>query len=106
MPSKPTHERKSSLLMAGRSQFTNNDDRLAYKKTNKGSPLKVKNKWEFQREDKNLSDSAEDQVKNTRTKYNVLQSRLMAPFETDKEETSFRNVSFLGSEKIIDYEKE
>ena len=47
MPSKPTHERKSSLLMAGRSQFTNNDDRLAYKKTNKGSPLKVKNKWEF-----------------------------------------------------------
>lgn len=53
--------------MAGRAQFNNTEDRLAYKKTNKGSPLKVKKRWDFEREDKQLSDSAEEEIRNMRT---------------------------------------
>lgn len=87
--------------MAGRAQFNNAEDRLAYKKPNNGSPLKIKKKWELEREDKELSDSAEEEIRNMRTnnfnRNNINVQSRMLPFETDRDETSFKNVSFLGS---------
>lgn len=50
-----THQRRSSLLLAGKSQFV--EERLAQKKITKGSPLKTAKKWEYENEDKNISES-------------------------------------------------
>lgn len=41
--------------MAGKSQFV--EERLAQKKITKGSPLKTAKKWEYENEDKNISES-------------------------------------------------
>lgn len=67
-------------MMAGKSHV---EDGLVRKKITKGSPLKTAKKWEYENEDKNISDSGEEEVPNTR----VRKTNMIAPFETDKEET-------------------
>ena len=75
-----SHERQSSLLLAGRSQFT--EENLARKKVPKGSPLKTAKRWEYEQEEKNISEG-EDEIPNTRFR----NAHLILPTETDKEET-------------------
>ena len=44
------------------------EEGLARKKITKGSPLKTAKKWEYENEDKNISESGEEEVPNTRAK--------------------------------------
>ena len=80
--------------MAGRSQFT--EENLARKKVNKGSPLKTAKRWQYENEDKNISDG-EEQVPYMRNK----KTQLILPTETDKEETEFKYSAVKNSERDI-----
>ena len=78
-----SHSRdRNTFIMAGQSQFT--EERLARKPVKQGSPLKSPMRWEYENEDKNLSDSGEFEVPNNRP---PKKNPLVVPFETDREET-------------------